>query len=315
MQIDRTPFLVRQVAPIAPRTRAHRLSELIRPILPVHRTRRFRLDHRGVGSIWASTGRPAVPHLIPMQFPFSDAKGAKGGLIYESVRNTSAAAADPTQQTEYLVGVILEGGATAGAWEYLWDGVHTAIFPVGASGLDATGAIGPQACAFYPLNYGPVGTGLTAAAQTYGGGIAAVTFVFSNKTNPTGLSISDFTGVFVTGNESGTGGTSRTYTIPGALGKPTGITALAAIEAGTATGIPVGVIEFPAIGNYAQYVVPAVLARGHEVLAYHQWPVPDYDPASSFALTHLARGLGGATDLQIAGALWYEQALQPTARA
>jgi hypothetical protein len=65
-------------------------------------------------------------------------------MLYEVVRNTSAAAATPTQQNEYLVGVVLEGGGVggAGAWEFLYDGVHQAIFPVGASGLDATGAIG-----------------------------------------------------------------------------------------------------------------------------------------------------------------------------
>jgi hypothetical protein len=262
-----------------------------------------------------SVGRPAVPKLPAVAMPFSEARGAAGGLIYESVRVTSASAITPTQQNEYLVALILEGGDTVGCWEFLYDGVHTACFPVGSSGLDATGVIGPQAAMVYELDYGPIGTNIPAAPQTFGGGLAAVTAIFSNRRNPAGHRISEFTGVFVTGNESGTSGTSRTYTIPGALGKPTGITALSAIEAGTATGTPIGVIEFPAIGNYASYVVPAELARGFEVLGYRQWPVPDYDPASSFALTHLCRSLGGATDLQIAGVLWYEQGLQAVARA
>jgi hypothetical protein len=134
-----------------------------------------------------------------------------------------------------------------------------------------------------------------------------VRFIFSNRPNPLGYRISQFTGVFVTGNESGTSGTSRTYTIPGALGKPTGIAALASVEAGTASGIWSGEIDFPAIGNYAAYSVPAELARGQEVPAYRQWPVPDYDPASSFALTHKC--------ISLAGALYYSQGLQPVARA
>jgi hypothetical protein len=259
-------------------------------------------------------GVPPVPYLEPMLLPFSDAKGAAGGTIYEVVRNTSAAAAEPTQQNEFLAGIVLEGGATAGAWEFTFDGVHTAIFPVGASGLNATGAIGTHAAAFIPLNYGPIGTSIPAAMQTFGGGLAAVNFVFSNKQNPLGFRISQFPGVFVTGNESGTSGTSRTYTIPGALGKPIAIVAFESIEAGTATGIPTGEIEFPAIGNYAAFTVPAVLGRGLEA-RYPLWAVPDYDPASSFALTHLAISLGGATDLAIAGALYYHQGLQPIAKA
>lgn len=265
----------------------------------------------------ARMGRPAIPFYPPVRLPFSLAKGAAGGQIYEVVRNTSAAAATPTQQLEYLVGVFLEGGgaAGAGAWEFLFDGTHQAIFPCGASGLDATGAIGLQAGLFIPLNYGPIGTNIPAAVQTYGGGLAAVSFVFSNKPNPAGFRISSFTGVFVSGNESGTGGTAKTYTIPGALGKPTAMIALASIASGNATGIPVGVIQFPAIGNYNLFSVPAVLARGHEILAYQQWAVPDFDPASSFSLTHLARSLGGATTVQIAGSLYYSQGLQRIAQA
>jgi len=270
------------------------------------RAARFRHNRRGVAA-------PPVPFFNPMRLPFSDAKGAAGGLIYEIVRNTSAASAAPTQQTEYLVGVELEGGATAGAWEFLFDGTHSAIFPVGASGLDATGAIGPEAVAFYPLNYGPIGTSIPAGPQTFGGGLAAVKFIFSNRPNPLGYRLSQFAGVFVTANLSSTTGAAETYTIPGALGKPTSIIAFQSIEAGTASGFPVSQIEFPAIGNYAVYSVPAELQRGGENPGYRLWPVADYDPASSFSLTHHALSLGGATDVAIAGALYYKQALQPTA--
>lgn len=281
------------------------------------RARRLR-NLRGAAQLpsgGARVGRPAIPYFPPVRLPFSMATGASGGQVYEVVRNTSAAAAAPTQQNEYLVGVFLEGGATAGAWQFLFDGTHQAIFPCGASGLDATGAIGLQAGLFIPLNYGPIGTNIPAAVQTYGGGLAAVSFVFSNRPNPLGYRISSFTGVYVTGNESGTSGTSRTYTIPGALGKPTGIIANSAIASGTATGIPIGVIQFPAIAQYAVYSVPAVLGRGHEITGYQQWAVPDFDPASSFSLTHLCRSLGAATTIQIAGSLYYRQALQRQAQA
>jgi len=294
---------------------ARRILEAYGTYAPARRRINSRRAAAMLPSGAAGPGRPAVPFYTPMRMPFSQANGAAGGQVFEVVRNTSAASASPTQQNEFLVGVLLEGGATPGAWEFLWDGTHQSILPVGASGLDATGAIGPQNCEFVPLSYGPIGTSIPAAVQTYGGGLAAVSFVFSNRPNPLGYRISAFTGVFVTGNESGTGGTARTYAIPGALGKPTGIIAHAAIEAGTATGFPIGVIQFPAIGNYAVYSVPAVLGRGNEIPAYAQWPIPDYDPASSFSLTHLCRSLGGATDLTIAGSLYYRQALQRTAQA
>ena len=271
-------------------------------------------DHRVFRSNRRAIAGPPVPYLTPMRLPFSDAKGAAGGQIYEVVRNTSAAAATPTQQNEYLAGIILEGGATPGAWEFTFDGTHTACFPVGASGLDATGAIGPITEAFYPLNYGPIGTNIPAASQSFGGGLAAVRFIFSNRSNPLGSRISQFTAVFVVGNESGTSGTAKTYTIPGALGKPVAVVACASIEAGTATGFPSAEIDFPAIGNYAIYSVPAMLARGLEP-NYPLWAVPDYDPAASFSLTHKCISLGGATDVAIGGTLFYSQGLQPVARA
>lgn len=270
---------------------------------------------RGLMSPAGLAPNQPVPHFSGAGVPFSSAKGAAGGTIYEVVRNTSAATASPTQQNEYLVGIVTEGGGAggAGAWEFLYDGTHQAIFPVGASGLDATGAIGPSTEMMYPLNYGPIGTNIPSAVQTFGGGLAAVRFIFSNRPNPAGYRISAFTGVFVTGNESGTSGTSKTYSIPGALGKPTGIVALASIQAGTATGIPLAEIDFPSIGNYAGFSVPASLGRGDD--RYKLWAVPDYDPAASFALTHKAVSLGAATDVQIAGSLYYRQGLQPTAKA
>lgn len=277
----------------------------------------LRSSVRGLGRLPAGSSAPmpttakipAGHTLIPAQY--SQAKGAAGGLIYEVVRNASAAAVTPTQQGEYLVGMWLEGGGAggAGAWTFLYDGVHSAQYAVGASGLDATGAIGPAAVAFYPVNYGPIGQNIPATPQTYSGGLAAVRFLLSNKPNPGAPPISAYTGVFVSGNESGTSGTAKTYSIPGPLGKPTSMLALMSISVGTATGVPSGEIDFPAIGNYAAHTVPACLARGQEPVAlgsgYAYFPVPDYDPAASFSLTHKAINLGAATDIQIAGILRY----------
>lgn len=269
----------------------------------------------GAGGLAPSAGAlkaiPKAGHLtIPV--PYSSAKGAVGGLIYETTaRATSATAITPTQQGEYLVGMWLEGGGAggAGSWQFLYDAVHSAHFPVGAAGLDATGAIGPENAAFYPVNYGPIGQNIPTTGQTYFGGLAATRFLLSNRPNPGAPTMDEFTAVAVTGNESGTGGTSKTYSIPGPLGKPVSILALASIQAGNATGIPVGEIDFPAVGNYGAYNVPAVLARGQEPTGagsgYAFFPVPDYDPAASFALTHKCNTLGAATDLQIAGFLRY----------
>lgn len=284
----------------------------------LHRDRRGQMGvGPGSGAPYAGASRPSgagptvpIGHSTPL-LPFSKAKGADGGLIYEVVRATSAGAVTPTQQGEYLVGIWCEGGGAggAGAWSFLYDGVHSAQYPVGGSGLDATGAIGLVVPAFYATNYGPIGQNIPSAPQTFSGGLAAVRYLFSNKPNPAAPPISDFTGVFVTGNESGTSGTAKTYSIPGPLGKPTAICAFTTIQAGTATGIGSSEIDFPAIGNYAAYTIPAVLARGQEPTypgsGYAFQPVPDYDPAASFSLTHKAISLGAATDLQIAGVLRY----------
>lgn len=259
-------------------------------------------------------GTPVVPtsqlqapvhtlKAVPM--PYSAAKGAQGGRIYEVQEITSATDLTPTQQGEYLTGLWVSGGGAggAGAFGYTYDGIHQAIFPSPASGLDATGAIGPEFGMFYPMNVGPVGTKLPSGSQAFLGGLARVMAFFSNGQNPSGKTFPDWRGVFVSGNESGTSGTSKTYSIPGPLAKPTGITGLASIQAGTATGIPLARILFPSVGSYAAYSVPAELSR----YGVHPriWPVPDYDAASSFALTHKALSLGGATDVQIAGCLWY----------
>lgn len=241
----------------------------------------------------------------PVKIPISGASGAGGGYIIESQRITSATDLTPTQQNEYLIGLYVAGGGAGGAggFQITYDGVHNAVFPCAASGFDATGAIGPEEGQFYPVNYGPIGTKIPSGVQTFTGGTASVVAYFSNRPNPQGPPISAFRGVIVTGTESGTSGTAKTYSIPGPLAKPTGLTALTSIATGTATGVPISQIIMPAIGNYAAQTVPAQLQRTDRPPRIY--PVSDFDPASSFSLTHKCLGLGAATTVQICGILWY----------
>lgn len=248
-----------------------------------------------------------APPGTTVNVPAAASAGA-GKVNYESVRITSASDISASQPGEYLVGLFLEGGATAGWLAFLYDGVSSGILPCPASGLDATGAIGPANIVFYPMNIPVQGTlALKGTSQTFGGGLAAVRAILSNRPNPDPTAITSWSrvrGVAVSGNESGTSGTAKTYTMPGGLSlSPYGAVAMMAIQAGTATGIPSAEIDFPVLPPFANAgVIPATLGRRYEVPRV--FPVPSIGPATSFSLTHKAISLGAATDVQIAGVLY-----------
>ena len=283
----------------------------------------FRLNQRAYSGFTPGAGQPKTatsrwPHPIyqiadeggrgaPLIYPGGKATvGAPGasptqdGVIYEVVRNTSAAAVAPTQQAEYLVGIVLENGAINGSLQYLYDGVHSAIFPAPSGGLSAAGTIGPPRETYFPLNIGPLGSGLTAAAQTWTNLVAAY-FIMANRQNPAGHSFADLRGVYNQNESSAASGVAETYTIPGVQAAPLGFTAMMSLAA-TATGIPYADATFPAIGNYATYKVP--FTQDFDA-PWKVWPVPTYDPATSYVVTHNTISLGGATDIWLGGVLWY----------
>lgn len=236
------------------------------------------------------------------------ANAAPGGIQFETKRITSAGDISASQSGEYLVGIGLEGGATPGWLSYTYDSVSAGILPVGASGMDATGAIGPLEEVIYPFNMKLAGTlALKSGNESFGGGLGAVNAYFSNMPNPTPGAITSWAqvrGVAVTHAESGTSGTAETYTMPGGLTlSPKGMVAMSSVASGTATGIPIAVIEFAAQDPFANpYDVPARLDRTGK--PPRVWPVPTRGPATSYSLTHIARSLGGATTVAIAGVLY-----------
>lgn len=263
-------------------------------------------------------GEPVpLPTTSPVSLgsaPTADGSGSTlapmsgAGLNLESIRITSASDLSASQPNEYLVGLILEGGQKAGWLANLYNGVDSAILPSLPSGLDATGAIGPAQEVLYPTNIKLDGTlALKGASLTFGGGLTAVRGLFSNRPNPTPNALTDWStmrGVAVTGDESGTSGTAKTYTMPGGKSlSPKAITAMMSIDVGTATGIPSAEIGFPVLPPFASaYAVPARFENSQR--APYRWPVPSIGPATSYSLTHKAISLGAATDIQVMGILW-----------
>lgn len=273
-----------------------------------------------VGRRATGTGPVAsTPTITPVDLPAqtaapstsnSIANAPSAGTLYESIDLTAAGAVDTSQPGETLVGLALATGKTPGWLQVLYDGVNSAIFPAPASGLDPTGAIGPQNYTLYPMSiFSPGSTFLASATLTFGGGLSRARFIFSNKANPSSRAVKNWSamrGVAVTAELSSTTGSPQTYTMPGGqLLTPLGITALMSIAAGTATGFPEAEISVPAIPPLANpYLVPAVMGiRGSEAPP-RRYPMPAIGPATSFSLTHEALSLGGATDLQVMAVLW-----------
>lgn len=259
---------------------------------------------------------------IPASSGLGQASTPKSGplsadTLYETTAEiTGATDLTTTQQGAYLTGLTLKGGATPG-WlaVLLADNVFSAILPVPASGTDATGAIGESLSIFYPMSVGPLSgtTAIPAGAQTFGGGLAAVQAHFSTVPNPharriigpnAAAALAPFRAVAVTGNETGTGGTAKTYTVPGGNTlSPRGMLAMMSVSVGTLSGIARAEILMPATPPFTNQ--QAVIAESNETGRVPRVsPVGKIGPASSFSLTHKALSLGGGTDIAIAGVLF-----------
>lgn len=234
-----------------------------------------------------------------------------GGLNFETTAEvTSATDISASNQNEYLVGLVLRAGPNSAGWlAVLYDTINTAILPVGAlASVDVTGAKGLSPFVLYPMNMKFSGTkAIASGTQTFGGGLAGVRAIFANKPNPDPRAISNWNqlrGVAVTGNETGTSGTSKTYNMPGGQSiAPYAVSAMCANESGSLTGAAWGSIKFPAVQPFAAYSVLCEPPT-NEARVPRRMPVPAIGPATSYALTHVAESLGGTTDLEIAGVLW-----------
>lgn len=234
-----------------------------------------------------------------------------GGINFETTAEiTSANDLSATNPNEYLVGLLLRGGPnSAGALQILYDTINSAILPVGAlPSVDVTGAKGLSPFVFYPLNMKFAGTkAIAAGVQTFVGGLAGVRAIFSNQPNPAPGAISNWNqlrAVAVTGNESGTSGTAKTYTMPGGVPiAPIAISAMCANQSGSVTGAAWASIKLPTVQPFGAYSVlcepPDSSPR-----APRRYPIPAIGPATSYSLTHLCESLGGTTDVEIMGVLW-----------
>jgi len=235
--------------------------------------------------------------------------GGQGNLVYETVVwPLGTATVAPTNQAEYLVGIIVESGTTPGAFLWKFDGIHTAVFPSPASNTTNVAA-GASRRLFYAINDGPVGSGyaLTSALNALGG-LQNVYFIFSNKQNPTGHKWKDLCGVAVSAAvaQAASPGTAETFTIPGVNARPTGFTGI--------IGYPTGLTDvfqanflMPAFGQYGVQLIPGEsLATGGMRDYPTIWPVSFFDPAGSFTINFNTLVLTGAATVSFLGVLWYQ---------
>lgn len=226
----------------------------------------------------------------------------QGGVAYSTQRSTSAAALAPPVSGMYLVDVAPEGGGAAGAGGLALNYAppSIAIFPVHASGVDATGAIGPQRVVHHPVNWALGGTNIASGNIVFKGGLGGVTYTYSTSPGAGNPDISAYRAIFVTGNESGTGGTSKTVTFDAQPASAKAATVLCAIASGTATGVPAGNVQFPAFGAFQQSVPAQGPTSDIAVIGLTQMP-----PSNSITTTHTATTLGAATTVQICEFVWY----------
>jgi hypothetical protein len=252
----------------------------------------------------------SVPHfngsILPL--PSSGAQGARDGLVNESQRIASATTMAPSTNNLYWVGMYLQGGAGPSWLELTFQSPNKLIFPAFHGGIsDATGSIGQSRPIFYPMNWQIPGTnGIASGSQTFGGDLAVVRFIYSNRPNPGGLDISKpeslaFLGEAMSADETGTSGTNTTYTFTAGKSKPRAIMAVANIEA-TASGVAEASIGFPKIGSYNQLFIPCYNPISD---LPPLTPLPDYDPSTTIVLVHKADSLGGATNVTVGGYLYY----------
>lgn len=224
---------------------------------------------------------------IPISPPF--------GIVLHTQRFTSATALAPPVSNMSWIDCAVEGGATAGGLAFTGLPPSVSIFAAPASGTDATGAIGAERCIHYPLNYIMGGTNFASSLMVFKGGLGAVTVTYSNVPVTGNPDISAYRAVFVTGAESGTGGTSRTATFDAAPSLIRAVIVMINVASGTATGIPAGNVQYPADGGFQQQVPAQGPTSDLQAVGVQPFPA-----ANSVVTTHTATTLGGATTVTLA---------------
>lgn len=231
----------------------------------------------------------------------------KANWNFETQSLTSAGNLSPTTNNEYLAYMILYPGAKASWIELTIKSPYKLVFPAGFAGLSAAGTIGPGRPTIYRMNWKMPGTtGLASASMTFGGALQAADFIYAPAGIPGGIDLDglEWLGEAATSDESGTTGTDTTYTFTAGKSRPKHLIALSTVEA-TATGISRARIRLPSIGAFARGSVPAEMPlSGWPRL----WQLGVWDPSNAFVLNHKCDSLGGATNVNVAGLLYYEPA-------
>ena len=239
--------------------------------------------------------------------------------LHTQILTTAAALAPPNLAVSHLVKMVLVGsGGSAGLpGEYTITGAagintgvaHFPAFP----GLQTTAAVAateyPQATVWWPhwfinaTNVAAGNTVVTNLTREY------LTYADVGSISPYTRELASWRAVSVTGSESGTGGTAKTYTFDLSPNKPKALLEVFGVATGTITGVPSASIQMPSVDSgVTQRVAALFTAAGAEtkdLLDLAETVSDQYAPAPSEALTHFADGLGGATTLQVMGFLFY----------
>lgn len=245
----------------------------------------------------STQGLPAVPNPVIQQ-----GSGTSIPFYLQSQRYTSATALTPTAPGMFLVDVAAEGGNNPGSYSITYapnGGVAHFLAP--SSGTDATGLIGAARVIHYPvswaLNSTNIGSGNTAFNATSATNMA-VTVTFSTMSFG-GPDISVYRACHAKGSETGTSGTSRTFTFDAspAVGR-----AMVVVFTGlaTATGIPQGNVAMPTIGGYGQQIPAQGPTSTPQIV-----PIQPMPSSSTLVTTFTATTLGGSTNVNFFALVYY----------
>lgn len=252
---------------------------------------------------FAAANLPGLQSNTGAQTPYKQTSGvgiAMSGTLFQSQRYTTATALTPAVSGMYLADVAVEGGATPGGWALTYNVPSVAIFASPTSATDATGAIGAERAIHYSTNWAIGGTNIASGNTVFKGGLGAVTVTFSTTPGP-GPDISAYRAVYVSGTESGTGGTSRTITFDAQPGVVRAVIVMINnATTGTATGIPAGNVQYPANGQYQQQVPAQGPTNELQLVGVQQ-----FGSSNTVSTTHTATTLGGATTVTIAAVHFY----------
>lgn len=220
----------------------------------------------------------------------------------QSQRLTSAAALTPNVSGMFLVDVATEGGNNPGSFSInLGGNLGVAHFLAMASGTDATGLIGAERVIHYAVNYQINTTSLASGLVAFNATSAtnmAVTLTYSTVSFG-GPDISSYRACHAKGSETGTSGTSRTFTFDAAPAVGRAMIAVGQ-QLATATGIPQGNVAMPSFGAYTQQIPCQGPTSTPQLVPLQPMPA-----GPTLVTTFTATTLGGSTNYNLFALVFY----------